>query len=242
MDRIEYGTTLIQVPTSWDDITVGHYETFYGDVPVTARERAALVAKVCQVSPEEILDLPVEGFDAIVDRLGFLFADNPAAPDPVITVDGVKYIIPIEDSLSTGAWIDAEEIQKSEAGNLSGLLAIVCRPAGEAYNLDDLEARAAMFAALPVSKILGALAFFLRCTYALETNIKAFSKVAALAALLPRNIPTSLRPGGGIKLLTTWRRVRYWITIILLNYRLRQYLRTYNIEKIRTAPKTPSGS
>lgn len=240
MVKIEYLNEVINVPGSWDEINVGHYETFYADAPVTARERAAYVAKICKVDPEVMLGLPVDVFNEIVDRLGFIFGENMAAPDPVILVDGVKYIIPIEDQLSTGAWIDAEEIQKNDTGNISGLLAIVCRPAGEPYTLDNLETRAAMFAALPVSKILGALAFFLRCTYVLEANIRAFLKVEALAARLPRNILPSLKPGGGIKLSTTWRAVRYWITIKLLDYRLRRYSQTYNIEKIRNTPKTPS--
>ena len=42
MVQIEYNTVKIEVPESWDDITLGFYETFYTEKPETARERASL--------------------------------------------------------------------------------------------------------------------------------------------------------------------------------------------------------
>lgn len=242
MVKIEYKNAVINVPTSWDDINLGLYETFYADQPETNRDRVAYAAKICQVAPEVLLDLPVDAFNEIVDRLGFVFTDAPATPDPVIEVDGVKYIIPIEEKLSTGAYIDAEEMQKGETGVLSGLLAIVCLPAGEDYDYENNEARAAMFAALPVSKIAPALAFFLRCFYGYEATIAAFLRVERLAALLPPSIPIFRNRGAGIKLFQIWPIIKYYFSIKLLNYRLRKYLRIYNTGRIKTTPIRPKGN
>lgn len=242
MVKIEYNDTAINVPEAWEEVTVGHYETFYNDKPETARERVAYMAKICKTTTAELLDLPAELFNLIVDTTAFLHGENYVNPDPVVMISGVKYIIPVEDKLSTGAWIDAEEVQKGETGNLSGLLAIVCRPAGEAYSLDNLEDRTAMFAALPVSKVLGVLAFFLRCTYALELNTAAFLRVKALADRLPRNIQTLQKPGAGIKPFRIWQIIKYYSLILLLDYRLRKFSRSYNTVKTKTTPTAPSAN
>jgi hypothetical protein len=157
---MEYNTVGIEVPESWDDITLGFYETLYTEKPGTARERAALAAKICKVDADLLLSWPAEVFNRIVGYIDFLFRDNPAPPSPVVGAGGVNYIVPIEDELSLGAWVDADDVQKKGENVLSNILAIVCRPAGEAYDHKNNEARQAMFAALPVSRVLGALAFF----------------------------------------------------------------------------------
>lgn len=48
MVKIEYKNAVINVPTSWDEISLGLYETFYADQPETNRERVAYAAKICQ--------------------------------------------------------------------------------------------------------------------------------------------------------------------------------------------------
>lgn len=53
-------------------------------------------------------------------------------------------------------------MQKQGKNVLSNILAIVCRPVGEKYDCKNNDERREVFAALPVSKVLGVLAFF--CT------------------------------------------------------------------------------
>lgn len=169
--KLEYDNTRISVPESWDDITLGFYESFYDEEPSTARERVEWVAHICNVDSELLLEWPSEVFNRIVGYLDFLFKNNPAEPSPTIEVEGVKFIVPIEEELTLGAWVDIDEVQKQGKNVLSNILAIVCRPVGEKYDCKNNDERREMFAALPVSKVLGVLAFFftlqrrLRSTY-----------------------------------------------------------------------------
>lgn len=238
MVELEYEGVKINVPQSWEDIKLGFYETFYKTKPVTTRERVAFVATVCKVDPEVMLAWPAQVFDMIVGYVGFLFQDNPAAPSPYVTVDGTRYIVPIEEDLTLGAWVDADDAQKSETAVLSTVLAIVCRPAGEPYDYKNNEARAAMFAALPVSEVLGVLAFFLQCANVLKRRTLAYTNLLALADQLPRSIKSFRSPGAGIKLSRIYPIMRYYALMILLAYRLRKFSQTYNTEKIKTRQKT----
>lgn len=240
MIAIEYNKVKISVPESWDDITLGFYETFYTKKPETARERVALVAHICKINADLLLSWPTEVFDTIVKYIDFLFQDNPAKPFPVVEIEGVKYVVPIEDKLSLGAWVDAEEVQKRGENVLSNILAIVCLPTGEDYNYKNNEARAAMFAALPVSKVLGVLAFFLHCKTGLEQRIATYTRLAAVIDQLPRSIKYSLNRGGGIRLSLIWQTLKYYALIVLLRYQLRKFLLSCNTVKIKTRQKTPS--
>jgi hypothetical protein len=242
MVRIEYNTVKIEVPESWDDITLGRYETFYNEKPETARERVALAAKVCKADADLLLSWPAEVFSRIVGYIDFLFKDNPAPPSPYVEVDGVNYIVPIEDELCLGAWVDAEEVQKTGENVLSNILAIVCRPAGEAYDYKNNEARRAMFAGLPVSKVLPVLAFFLRCKTALEQRTAAYTKLVRAVDQLPRNIRPFLNPGGGIKLSQIWPVMKYWALMVLLRYRLQRFLPSCNTVKTNIMPKRRNAS
>lgn len=232
MVKIEVNDVTVNVPQSWDDITLGDYETFYRDKPVSGRERVEYVAKILKIDAMVLLNWPAEVFNMIVETLGFLFVDNPIAATPVVDVDGVPFIVPIEDKISLGAWVDAEEAQKADEAVLSNVLAIVCRPAGETYDYQLNEARQKQFAALPVSKVLGVLAFFLQCRTVLDRRTEAYTKLHQIAALLPRSIKPFLSRGGGIRLSQIWRATKYYALIVLLNYRLRKLSHLYNISAI----------
>ena len=237
MVQIEYNTVKIEVPESWDDITLGFYETFCTEKPETTRERVALVAKICKVDADLLLSWPAEVFNRIVDYIDFLFKGNPASPSPVVEIGGVSYIVPIEDELSLGAWVDADEVQKKGENVLSNILAIVCRPAGETYDFKNNEARRAMFAALPVSRVLSVLAFFLHCKTVLDRRTAAYTKLAQAYGLLPSNTKPFLSLGGGIRLSQIWPIIKYRVLMLLLRYRLQKFLRSCSTVRIKTMPK-----
>lgn len=242
MTRLEFNSVKIDVPDNWGDITLGFYETIYSERPQSARERVALVAKICKVDLELLLGWPTEVFNAIVDIVDFIFKDDHTQPTQSLTIDNVVYTIPIEDRLSLGAWVDADEVQRKGENIFTNILAIVCRPAGEAYDCNNTEARRAMFAALPVSDVLGVLAFFLHYKRALDRRTAAYSRLAEAAAALPQSIAPSLSPGGGIKLLRIWRIIKYRVLMMLLDYRLRKCLRSFNSIKIKGVRKRHSRS
>lgn len=237
MVKLEYDNTVISVPQSWDDITLGFYESFYDEKPLTARERVEWVARICQVDAAVLFGWPSEVFNRIVEYLDFLFKDNPAEPSPSIEIGGAKFTVPIEEELTLGAWVDIDEAQKQGVNVLSNVLAIVCRPVGEEYNYRNNDKRREMFAVLPVSKVLGVLAFFLRCKNVYELRTQTFSDLARACDRLPRSTEGFRSPGGGIRLSRIWRRPIYKALTALLRYRLRRFLRLYSTAETRNTPK-----
>jgi len=233
MVTMEYDNTLIRVPQCWEDITLGKYESVYDKKPESARERVALVAQICEVDAEKLLSWPAEIFNGIVDYILFLYGDNPAIPCPYLEIDGVKYAVPLEDDLTLGAWVDADEAQKKGEAPISTTLAIVCRPVGEAYDYKNNEARQAMFAALPVSQVMGVMAFFLQCKEASVKLTQMYGNLQLVIDQLPRNTDILRSLGAGTKLLQMWRVLTFCILNVLLRYRLRKFLRSYNTSAIR---------
>lgn len=233
MVKIEINEYLVNVPQGWYEIKLSDYERYYKDKPETPRGQVDYIAKILKVEPVILLEWPAEIFTLITGTLGFLFKDNPVQPSPAILINGVRYVVPIEDKISLGAWVDAEEIQKGADSVLSNLLAIVCRPVGEKYDHTKNEERAAMFGALPVSEVLGVLGFFLKCESELDKLTKVFTSLRQLIDLLPRSIKPSLKHGGGTKLLRIWQAVIYYVLMQLLNYRFRKLSRFYNTNAIK---------
>lgn len=237
MIKLEYDNTRVSVPESWDDITLGFYESFYDAKPLTARERVEWVARICKVDEALLLGWPSEVFNRIVGYLDFLFKNNPAEPSPYVDIGGIRYVVPIEEELTLGAWVDIDEAQKQGENVLSNILAIVCRPVGEPYSCENNDMRREMFAALPVSKVLGVLAFFLRCKNVCDRRTQTFSDLAQACDRLPQSTEGFLCRGGGIRLSRIWREMTYRVLTALLRYRLQRFLRSYSTVGIRNTPK-----
>lgn len=242
MVEIQYNDTTIRVPESWDDITLGVYERFHKEKPTTPRERVAQIAAVCSLDHDILLAWPAEVFTEVVKIVGFIFENDTTPPSPFVEADGVQYYVPLEDALTLGAFVDADDVQKNSDAVLSNVLAIVCRPAGEEYNCDNNESRAAMFAALPVSKVLGVLAFFLQFNQALKKRTAVFSDLAQVADLLPQNTKSFLALTGGIKLSRIWPITRFLISIWLLRRQLRKFSRSYNTAPIKIRQRRRKGN
>lgn len=237
MVEIEYKEQKISVPESWDDITLAEWDQIYRIKPSTNRERVEYIAKICKIDPAELLACPAELFNVLVSRTRFIFGANPYTPSPEITIEGVRYVIAVEDDLTLGEWIDADEVQKAGDNVLANVLAIVCRPAGEAYDYRNNDKRRDMFAALPTSKVLPLLGFFLQCRQQSAKLTKTFSQLAALADLLPPSTQTLRSLGVGTKLLRIWPITKYLILNALLRWRLQRLSTSYGIAATRTTPK-----
>jgi hypothetical protein len=230
MTTIEYNNETVNVPDSWDDLRLEHYESFCFDEPETAAGKVELLAKICKVDVRVLLEWPAEIFNLITEKTRFVFGNNTEKPCPAVEIDGVRYVVPIEEHLALGAWVDVESVQKSRENVLSGILAIVCRPAGERYDSDKNEVRQAMFATLPVARVLPVIAFFLSYKTALDKHTNKLLNFSESVALLQVNIKNLLRHGDGIKLFRIWRAIRLRALMLLLNYRLLKYLRSCNID------------
>lgn len=242
MTVIEYNGEVIEVPTSWEEIKLKDYENFYTVKPETIREKVALVAQICNVDPVKLMEQPTEVFNAMLESTRFIFQEPPRIESAKVKVDGQTFVIPIEEKLSLGAYIDADETMKAGENIFSGVLAVVCRPEGEKYNPELTEQRTAAFGELPMSQVWPLLAFFLRCKSGLDQRTTAFINLVALVESLPPSIGPSLRLGGGIKLSQMLLKIKYYFLIKLLNYRLQRLLRLSNIDGIKVSQTRHKGN
>lgn len=224
---IEYDNIKFEVPEGWQDVTLATYEAVYKIKPEEPREGIPVIEKICGVPAGTFLRWPVEIFNIVVDKILFIYGDNPYTAAPDCTIDGTRYIAAIEEKLTLGEWIDADAAQNGEAA-ISNTLAIVCRPVGEAYNPDNNEARQQLFATQTMDKILPVLGFFLRCKLISVQHTSNLLTLQETANLLPRNIRTLLSLGTGIKWLRIYQVIRFYILMLLLRARLQKYLRTYS--------------
>lgn len=240
MDKIQYLDETIEVPTGWHEVKLRAYEKHYKDKPQTLREKVVLIARICEIDENMLLEWPSDVFNVIAARTAFIFEPHTVEPKPSIKIEGVTYVIPIEEKLSLGAYIDADEVLKGDDRVLSQTLAITCRPAGETYDPDKVDARAEMFAGLSMAEVQPLLSFFLRCRGAYEARTTAFTNLTQAVDLLPLSIKAFRKPGGGISLSQTWQAIKYFCLIVLLRYRLRKCSRLYNSNGIKTSRKQRS--
>lgn len=225
MKTFEYENTVIEVPESWADIQLGHYEKFYKMRTSNADEGIELVAFICKTSAATLREWPAEIFNLIYDTLGFIFKDEELPVSAVLEKDGRTWMVNVEDKLSLGEWIDAEEAQKG-IKPLTGTLAVVCRPVGEKYDMHLTEERENFFAALTVEEVKPLLGFFLHCNNVLEERTHVYGNLAQIVQTLPKGIKSLRKLGAGTILLRVWPIIKYIYLVRLLKRQLRKYLPT----------------
>lgn len=232
MVKIEYNGAVIDAPENWDEVRLGDYERVLNLKPQTARERVEVVANIVKTDANALLGAPAELFNYLVEITQFMFEDTTFEPQPFVGVNGVKYFVSITDDLTLGEWVDIEDAQVNRPDTIMAeILAICCRPAGEDYNPKATAERKSMFEGLPVSAVAGAFAFFLSYSQKLEAQTRHFSELKAQIELsLPLTL-SSLNSGVGIRLLATWRGIRYFALMMLLAYRLRRLSRSFNTNR-----------
>lgn len=227
MKTIGEGEDIICVPEGWSDISLGDYETwFYKTKPKTPYEKIELIAEICKIDPSILFNSPVGLTNIILDTVNFIFTETDIPSNPFIEIEGVKYVVPITEELTTASWIDVEEAQKGTESVLSTILAITCLPVGETYDPRKTEERQQMFAALKVNEVLPVLGFFLHYKKILERRSAMFLGIQEAANLYLNNTESFPNGGDGTKSLPIWRRVQYCVLTKWWRYRLRKCLRS----------------
>ena len=199
------------VPTKWEDITLKQYEDisrYYGDKDKKFDMRD-VIHILCNKTVDEVNELPVDFLDEIMDILAFLQTPpkEREATNKVV-VNGETYQINVQNKLKTGEYIASETVMKEDKYNYSAMLAILCRKEGEIYDSkfenEMVEKRIKMFEQVPITDLLGVVAFFLNLLVISETHTQLYTMAREAIDSERQNILDLQRSGGVSKLYTKY--------------------------------------
>ena len=209
---IDYGQWV--VPTKWEDVTLKQFqeiERFYED-----KDKDFDVREVLELftdhSRDEVDQLPIEFTERLLGALEWLH-ESPqwGKPTNKIEINGVVYMVNIQEKLKTGEYIAADTALKGDKHNYAALLAILCRKEGEAYDSrfenEVLGDRIKMWENVPVTKVMPIISFFLSLCMTFMTPTLLSSKVKEAIALERENI-LNLRKSGALSILSTKSAIR----------------------------------
>lgn len=230
MIKIEFEENVLNIPSQWSDICLMDYEQWFDYRPESKMDYVRLVADICKIDFDQLMNWPTQVFDAIVKTIQFIF-DTDVAPLGKVKIDGTEYYISLGEKLTLGEWVDVESTLGSESKTkISEILAVVCRPLGESYDADRANERKEVFRLLTCDKALPLLAFFLHKKKQSEAISAHFSTVLDQAARFVKDTKTFVRDGDGIKRLPIWQRIRYIYLMKSLEKRLSKFSDFYSIE------------
>lgn len=239
MMKIEFDGVKINVPNSWNDITLEEYEKLYLLKPETKLEYIQYVADVCKIDAKLLINSPTQLFDIVSNAIQFIF-DNDF--EPVNKVERIieviekgevrevkeEYFISFSDKLTLGEWIDIDSIIESDSETkLSEMLSVLCRPIGEKYNPDLSEERKKIFQSLPCDKVLPLISFFLLKKKKSEEILSRCLMVIAQANQFLKDTKNFAQNGVGIKPFPTWQTIRYIFLMRSLKKQLSKFSDSY---------------
>jgi len=217
--KLEFNDTVLHVPASWAEITLGDYERWFMKQPESKMEYVDFIAAICKVESCVLLDSPTQVFNIIVETLSFVFQEN-FEPANRVEIDGQKYSVSFSEELTLAEWVDVESVLDGESDTkISELLSVLCRPYGEKYDAKTSESRRETFRSLPCDRVMPLVAFFLRRKAESEKILHLFSTVKDQTDQLLADINHFAASGDGIKSLPIWQRIKY---TVLMKYWKRQ--------------------
>ena len=160
----------INVPTNWDEITLGtyqklqeYYKSLKDDEPIDTIKFIALLSNYTE---DEVLLLPVAFVNNIVLKLDFLKKiPNPNVSNK-ITISGETYYLLNMDEMKFGEFTDVNMSIKNNPNDYASILAILCRKPNEIYDQEFInkrfEERKKLFESISVNQALSVLGFFLK--------------------------------------------------------------------------------
>lgn len=160
----------INVPTNWDEITLGtyqklqeYYKSLKDDEPIDTIKFISLLSNYTE---DEVLLLPVAFVNNIVLKLDFLKKiPNPNVSNK-ITISGETYYLLNMDEMKFGEFTDVNMSIKNNPNDYASILAILCRKPNEIYDQEFInkrfEERKKLFESISVNQALSVLGFFLK--------------------------------------------------------------------------------
>lgn len=199
--------------TNYNSLTVGKYEALLraradheGD---TNELNLHVLSILSDMTVDELLDLKVPEFRAMMDRAGFLCT----TPRPSEVAKQYRFgdltLVPVTDirKMTAAQYIDFQNFSNAGEGRQAELLSCFLVPKGMKYNdgYDILEVQQAIRDFMPVTAALGLLAFFLRRFHrstinTLRSSVKRMQKSPQMAETIQatNRLIRSLQSGGGL--------------------------------------------
>lgn len=199
--NIDFGK--ITLPKGWNELDLKTYQEidrFYSD----AEDKKFNIKDVLHIftglNEDDINAMPLEFTEKIINKLSWL-STTPEYGEPSnkITIDGVDYIVNVQEKLKTGEYIALDTAIKQDKHNYALMLAILCRKEGEIYDSkfenEILPERVKLFEQQPMIKAMTIVAFFLNLWLTLNPPIQLYSQVKDAISLTANNIMTLQKNG-----------------------------------------------
>lgn len=229
MKEIKIDETTYKLPTCYEDITLGDYETWFDFECKTFNDRIQLISLITKIPYELLLDLPTSFFTYLVGEVSFAFSKGFGSFNKKneITIDGISYSISYRDELTLAEWVDVEAVYKQKENRLSEILAICCRPSGEKYNPKNNPVRIEMFKSLTLDKVFPLFSFFLTLNQKYKEIMNHCSMVVETANQQAEQCATFLKNGDGTIQLSYWQKKIYQKLMKRLKKQLLKYSTSY---------------
>lgn len=205
-DKKDFGEWTL--PRSWDGVTLAQLLALEG---VTSPIK--IISVLSGRSEDEVAALPVQFADAIVSELGWLALPPEVEPSASCVIGGETYRVNVSENLTLGEFVAVQSVRQADPNDVATVLAIVCRRAGEAYDLDfengKVSERRNMFLSAPCTETLKVIGFFLTLWSLSEGSSQRYSVMKEEALRLTAESIESLQNGTvGIGLWSRRRAIR----------------------------------
>lgn len=191
-DKKDYGEWTL--PRSWEEVTLSQLLALEG---VTSPIK--IISVLSGRGEDEVAALPVQFADAIVSELGWLASPPEVEPSAQCVINGETYRVNVSENLSLGEFVAVQSVRQADPNDIATVLAIVCRQAGEAYDIDfengKVAERREMFLSAPCTEALKVVGFFLTLWSLSEGCSPRCSQMKEEALNLTRESIESLQNG-----------------------------------------------
>jgi hypothetical protein len=224
---IKLGNTEYSIPTSWDDITLGHYQTIYRKLKVG--DTIENISAYTNIPVNVIKTSQRDHIAPILNCLQFMLTDIETKQINEFTHNGVYYTVmqslynsQFQDYVSLQNIIQYDESNGVDV--LHKVLAVMCRTSvSETLDDYDVDVRANEFKSLPFPIANNIGAFFLRFSESLQMISSLYSEIPNL---IQKEIEASYSKEWVGKALLT--KLRIIVSQIYIRYMYRQLLKSYN--------------
>lgn len=170
----------IEIPDSWEDITLGKFIDVYGEEELKDSQMFAKLTGIDESIINQCSQNTVRGLIyQVSQRLDPEILDK-LEPLDKFTHEGKEYVGSNLSDATYGEWTDCEdELNHLEEGNIDRLpylIGIMFRPEGEEYSWKNARMRARSFKELPITTAIRLRAFFLSQGLQLLTDSQTYSQ------------------------------------------------------------------